>query len=140
MRTAALRFLTRREHAVTELNRKLVQRGFAPNHVRQVLGQLEEEGLLSDLRYAEARIRSRIGQGYGKLRISRELLETGVSEHLIAQAWDEQQTDWRQQMETVRCKRFGQDLPVEYKERARQSRFLQYRGFPPELIRELFGN
>ena len=40
-------------------------------------------------------------------------------------------------MQQVREKKFGADLPGEYAERAKQMRFLQYRGFVPENIREL---
>jgi recombination protein RecA len=39
----------------------------------------------------------------------------------------------------VRTRRFGADLPAEWKERARQARFLQYRGFSSDHIRSAFG-
>ena len=39
----------------------------------------------------------------------------------------------------VRRRRFGAELPAEWKERARQSRFLQYRGFSSDHIRSAFG-
>jgi regulatory protein len=34
----------------------------------------------------------------------------------------------------VRHKRFGSELPEDFKERARQARFLQYRGFTTDQI------
>jgi regulatory protein len=37
----------------------------------------------------------------------------------------------------VRRKRFGDEPPQDYKERARQSRFLQYRGFTSDQIRQV---
>jgi regulatory protein len=46
--------------------------------------------------------------------------------------------DWAAEARTVREKRFGSDQPADYKDRARQSRFLQYRGFSSEQIRQAF--
>jgi regulatory protein len=45
------------------------------------------------------------------------------------------EVDWLETIRAVRRKRFGPDLPREYAERARQARFLQYRGFDSEQIR-----
>ena len=140
VKAAAMRYLARREHAAGELGRKLALKGFRQGDINQALAELEHAGLLSNRRYAEARIRSRIEQGYGKLRINRELQEAGVGEDDIYQAWAEQPADWYRLMEQVRSKRFGEDLPTEYKEQMRQSRFLQYRGFPVEMIRDLLGS
>jgi len=43
-----------------------------------------------------------------------------------------------QRLDLVRQKKFGKAMPADYKEQARQSRFLQYRGFSTEQIRRLF--
>jgi len=40
----------------------------------------------------------------------------------------------------VRSKRFGDAMPEDFKERARQARFLQYRGFTSEQIREVLND
>jgi regulatory protein len=37
-------------------------------------------------------------------------------------------------------RRFGEDVPAEWKERARQARFLEYRGFTGDQIREALGD
>ena len=39
---------------------------------------------------------------------------------------------------SVREKKFGPERPADYRERARQSRFLQYRGFTGEQIQSAF--
>jgi len=45
--------------------------------------------------------------------------------------------EWQQRASQARAKRFGQKLPANYKDRAKQSRFLQQRGFSGEQIRHI---
>ena len=42
--------------------------------------------------------------------------------------------DWALIVQGVREKKFGQELPNDYKDKAKQSRFLYGRGFDTELI------
>ena len=49
----AVDLLSRRDHAAGELSRKLHQRGFTPQEVSDTLKKLEENGYLSDARFAE---------------------------------------------------------------------------------------
>lgn len=103
-----------------------------------VLQQLVDKGLLSDERFAEAYVRMRSQRGYGPQRIRGELHERGVDERLITTAIRDQPTDWHRLASQVRVKRFGQESPSDHKERARQMRFLQYRGFEQEQLRSVF--
>ena len=61
-------------------------------------------------------------------------LEPGIDARLAGARLDDS-VDWAEQARTVRQRRFGDQVPKNYKERARQSRFLQYRGFTSEQIR-----
>lgn len=72
------------------------------------------------------------------MRISQELREKGISGDLIEALLFAGEVDWAAQLLEVREKKFGKSMPDSYKEQARQSRFLQYRGFPSEQIRQLF--
>ena len=47
--------------------------------------------------------------------------------------------DWAALAREVRRRRFGLSPPGDYAERARQARFLQYRGFSNEQIRAALG-
>ena len=134
MRQGALRLLARREHARRELAGKLCQRGYDGALVEQVLDELEQKRLLSDTRFSEAYVRQRRQRGYGPARIQAELRERGVDAGLAAEALTHCAAEWREQIEAVRRKRFGAALPQDIKERARQARFLQYRGFPSEQV------
>lgn len=134
VRAAALRLLARREYGRAELRRKL-RRDHAESDVEQVLDRLVAEGLLSDGRFAEMFVRSRIGQGYGPLRVRAELRERGIGAEAAETALAEADVDWRALAAEVRRKRFGTELPQEMKEQARQARFLQYRGFDAADVR-----
>jgi regulatory protein len=136
IRARALGLLARREHSRLELARKLRQRGMAGADLEQVLDELAAARLLSDTRFAEEYARSRASRGYGPLRIRAELRERGIDDAGIQAALAELGEDWCQQARAARQRRFGAESPVDLKERARQSRFLQQRGFSPEQIRQ----
>ncbi|WP_457675820.1 regulatory protein RecX, partial [Thiolapillus sp.] len=95
------------------------------------------EGLQSDARFAEAFVHQRSERGYGPLRIRRELTERGVDDALIAEAMDTG-FDWDASMQEQRRRKFGDALPADYRERMRQARFLQNRGFSADAVMRLF--
>jgi len=132
-----LRLLTRREHAAGELAEKLRRKGHAPGDIDQALQQLRAQGLQSDERYAEILTRTRVEAGYGPLRIRQELARAGVEAALIDAALEPYRSEWVERAENARRRRFRKPPPRDYRERARQARFLLYRGFPAELVRAL---
>lgn len=106
--------------------------------IDEVLKRLVAERLLSDERFAAAYTTSRINKGFGPLRIQSELRERGIDDALTSQVLSQQDVCWNAHAETVRRKRFSRQIPDEYSERAKQMRFLQYRGFSSEQIRQAF--
>ena len=137
MRVTAMNLLARREHSTQELRDKLLARGFEDDVITPALQTLSREGLLSDERFTESFIHSRVDRGSGPLKIRAELRQRGVADELITAWLDERDQVWLERAEAVRCKKFGSALPVEYMEKVRQARFLQYRGFTPEQTRRL---
>jgi len=137
-RRAAMDLLARREHSMLELRRKLDSRGMPAELVQDALAQLAEEGLISEQRFAESFVSARVRRGQGPVRIRGDLLQRGVEEALAEQALEAADCDWLELAREVRRKRFGRAQPESYPERARQSRFLQYRGFTGEQIRAAF--
>lgn len=127
--------LARREHATDELRRKLCAQGFDPSAVAEALTDLREEGLLSDARFALSFVGSRVERGHGPRRIRHELQARGLDDALIDQSLHEHEREWPGRIDAVRRKRFGATVPGDLKERLRQARFLQYRGFTSEQIR-----
>lgn len=137
IRRKAMDLLARREHSVAELRRKLLAKGYAQPAVDEQLGLLEQESLLSDQRFAESYVNFRSKKGFGPVRIRQELKEKGVDATLIEEYLDNNDC-WRNIAKEVREKRFGTTLPKDYKDIAKQMRFLQYRGFSNEQVRHLF--
>ncbi|MEN9501620.1 MAG: hypothetical protein RI964_905 [Pseudomonadota bacterium] len=135
----ALRLLAIREHSRYELAQKLRQRcACDAESLAQLLDKLQEVGYLNDLRYAEAFSRSAIARGRGPQRIAFELSEHGVAKAIISQVLAAVDTDWCVLASEQRAKKFGREIPTEYKERARQSRFLAARGFYTDTIKAVF--
>jgi regulatory protein len=129
--------LARREHGAAELRRKLTATGYDAVLVDAVLAQLAAEGLQDDGRFVEAYVRSRAARGFGPLRIRLELQERGIGGDIAELFLGDDDQDWRELLDQARRKRFGAALPGDLRERARQTRFLQQRGFAPEAIHRL---
>ena len=135
-RERAIGLLARREHSLLELRHKLRSRDCEESDIDELLEQLVHEGLQSDERYAEAYVYSRRQRGFGPMRIQAELRERGISDQLIGQFIQFGDSDWLDEARQQWEKRFGTQAE-DYKERARQARFLQGRGFSPEMIRQV---
>jgi regulatory protein len=131
----ALNFLARREHASLELRRKLLSKGFDVQLIDQVLTQLQESKILSDERFLESFVRSRINKGQGPLRIQQELQQRGLAGEPIVEKLDMLSVEWVERAQQVRQKRFGQSLPHNTRDKVKQMRFLQYRGFTNTQIK-----
>ena len=137
VRLAAMNLLSRREHSTRELRDKLLARGYEDGEIAPALEHLSQEGLLSDERFVESFVHSRMQRGSGPVKIRAELRQRGVVDSLVEAYLDERDKIWIENGEAVRHKKFGCELPGDFKERARQARFLQYRGFTSEQIRRV---
>lgn len=130
----AVGLLARREHTRLELERKLEARAHDRQLIAATLDELEQEGLLNAARFAETYVRLRAEKGYGPKRIRLELGERGIGANEAAGALEAAEIDWAASARSVREKRFGSLVPEAFAERARQSRFLDYRGFDGSQI------
>lgn len=135
IRDSALTFLSIREHARAELRQKLLNKQFPRDAIEQVLTQLQAENLQSDARFTESWIRSRANRGYGPLRIRYELQQHEIADHLLQEFLDTNDAQWNDAARQVRHKKFGDGLPRDLKQKAKQIRFLQYRGFNTTQIK-----
>lgn len=133
-----MNYLARREHAASELRDKLARRFDAPALIEEVVSRLTEQKLQCDERFTEAFVTMRMRQGKGPVRILQELQQKGVASELSEAYLDVSDSEWRDLAREVRAKRFGSELPDVPKEKAKQMRFLQYRGFTAEQVRSLF--
>ena len=139
MRAGALALLARREYARGELASALQRKGYSRDAVSEALSELAGEGLLNDGRYAESLVRQLMGRGQGPVRIRQALQEAGISPDLAAAAI-EAGGDFHALATETRRRRFGAEPPTDWPERARQMRFLQYRGFSKDHIASALGS
>ncbi len=147
IRHAAMNMLARREHTARELTDKLGKKFRAANEsdigealsgwIEEVIDQLRHEGLQSNARFIEMFINARRNRGYGPVRIAQELKQKGLDSSDYELMLDRYGEQWFEQARQVRKKKFGCKQISEAKEKARQSRFLQYRGFTIEQIEPL---
>ncbi len=128
-RDTALRLLGRREHSRRELVTKLAQRGYESSLAQSVIDELEEEGLQSDLRYAEAFVHDRRGRLQGPLKILSELQRRGVSRVFIETALDPYSGEWVELASAFIEKRNMAPLVSEFDLRQKVYRSLVNRGF-----------
>lgn len=135
LRARALDALARREHSRVELGRKLSVHCADRDELAQLLDDLEARGWLSDTRYAEQLTQARQSR-YGCRKIVYELREQGIAEALIEAAQETLTTTELERARGVWEKKFGVAAATA-KERARQARFLQMRGFDPQVIYRL---
>jgi regulatory protein len=136
IRVAAMDYLSRREHATHELFQKLLAKEeYEASDISEALVRLTDQGLLSDERFTEAFVHQRINRGSGPLKIRAELRKKGISDAMIEAFLNERDGLWQESAVAVRIKKYGSERPADLKETARQSRFLQSRGFSSEQTR-----
>jgi regulatory protein len=129
--------LARREHSERELTRKLAARGYDESVIGETVAGLVADGLLSNERFVESFVHSRYQRGQGPHKIRAELRERGIDDVDIASCLEAYADEWRELASRVREKKFGAALPGDHRERSRQMRFLQQRGFDAEQIRSV---
>ena len=135
LRERALRHLARRDHSRAELTRKLAAHGDA-DEIDAVIERMGELGLQSDTRYAEAFVRGKAGR-FGASRLRSELARRGVDRDLIDEAIAGECVESEADRARAVLRGRFTEPPADAREWARQARFLQTRGFAPELIRKL---
>jgi regulatory protein len=151
LQARALGWLAQREHSRSELRRKLLRVARQPPagaeeaadadcaaaqaeaKVDRLLDHLQAQGLLSEERFIESRVRVR-APGLGTRRIQMELARHGLK--LSAEPLQQLRDSELERATQLWLRRFGapaQDL----RERARQMRFLAGRGFYAAVIHQV---
>lgn len=136
IRQSAIRMLARREHSYFELKRKLLQRDYNEELIELELKKLITQDILSEQRFLENFVRSRIAKGYGPARIKMELQEKGINKEAINEYLADNNADWLVKIEQARRKKFKNNWPCDAIESAKQIRYLQYRGFTIDQIHQ----
>ena len=128
----AIKYLAMREHSALELQQKLHQKGFDDFEIKTLLFDLVNQDIQNDVRFAESFIRTRISQGKGEILIKQQLKQKGINDP------DLSQVDFYGLAEQVKIKKFGKEPPTNAKNKAKQMRFLQSRGFNFDQINAIY--
>jgi regulatory protein len=140
IRQSALTALTRRDYPQKDLTTFLQSKGFPLEDIEPVLETLAKAGLINESRFTENFIHWRRSRGYGPVRISQELQQRGIPEEMIAEPLQITDNTWFTEAQKVWQKHFKNKPPGNFKEKAKQMRFLQYRGFTQKQIESVFLN
>jgi regulatory protein len=124
--------LARREYSRAELHAKLLPHATETDDVDAVLDDLVKRGWLSDARALEQTVSIRRSR-FGTQRIAHELRQKGISDELISSVLPDLKQGELEAAREVWQKKFATP-PQDPKEKARQMRFLQSRGFSMEVI------
>jgi len=137
-RAAAIALLARRDFASAALLVRLCAKGFNVDTAAAVIAELTAESALNDERYAQNYLAYHAARGHGPIRIAAELRRDGLSAEVVDAALGGG-PDWSALARKTRSARFGPQPPGSWAEKARQARFLQYRGFSSDHIRAATG-
>jgi regulatory protein len=127
MRAFAYRLLGRREYSIQELGSRLRQKWPHAEGVTELVEALAEENLVSDERFTESFVRSRMGRHQGPLKIRAELRARGISDPLISSELGTYDGRWTE----LACEWLARQHPgeIDFKTRQKFYRRLANRGF-----------
>ena len=132
LRSYAFAVLTRKEYSKADFIEKLMLYAENKNEVLTLVEELAKENYQSDQRVAEMTMRSQVRQGKGPNRIKLALRAKHLDKALIQE--DLAEVDWYEQAYILKIKKYGTEVSKDPKIKAKQIRFLQYRGFEMDAI------
>lgn len=138
IRFNAMSLLALREHSAKELKDKLERKYGCTALIEEAIAGLIAQNLQSDERFTQAFVAMRQRQGKGPLIIRIELREKGIANELITNFVDDSDPLWLELVREVWWKKFRGASPSDSRERAKQMRFLQSRGFSGRHIQAAF--
>lgn len=132
LRSYAFAVLTRREYSKAELIEKLITYAQDRDEVISLVEELAQNNYQSDQRVAEMTVRSQMRKGKGPNRIKLALRSKQLDKALVQE--DLAEIDWYEQAYQLKVKKYGTEVAKDPKIKAKQIRFLQYRGFEMDAI------
>lgn len=132
LRSYAFAVLTRKEYSKAELIEKLALYAESREEVTTLVDELSRENYQSDQRVAEIMLSSQKRKGKGPNQIKMKLKNKKIDTALIAEELKE--TNWVQQAYELKVRKYGTEVTKDPKIKAKQIRFLMYRGFEMDAI------
>jgi regulatory protein len=135
LKARAIGALARREYSRAELRARLIATGATAEDAERVLDEIATLGYLSDARFAQGEVSRKAG-AWSRRAIAASLKEKGVAADVAGAALATTGADDHEVMVSLWRRRFGSP-PANEREKARQVRFLQSRGFALSAILRL---
>ncbi|HGM7842361.1 TPA: regulatory protein RecX [Serratia marcescens] len=132
----AVSLLAKKNYASGEMHRQLSRLTESMGDLTRVLRRLTDNHALDDARLLAYLLEKHVKKLHGPTRIKQELRQKGFPAPLIEQGIDNGDIDWYQLAKEARIKKFGDALPADPKEKNKQIRHLQYKGFTMDMIFE----
>jgi len=132
LRSYAFAVLTRKEYSKADLIEKLMTYAQSREEVLTLVDELSANNYQSDQRVAEMTVRSQVRRGKGPNRIKLALRAKQLDKALVQE--DIAEIDWYEQAYQLKVKKYGTEVSKDPKIKAKQIRFLQYRGFEMDAI------
>lgn len=132
LRSLAFAYLAKREFSKAQLRLKLLEKDADAVEVDALLDELSNQNYQSDERMAGMVVRSNLRQGRGPQRIRQQLKKHQIDAELASDGLAE--VDWFAEALATKVKKYGTEVATDPKLKAKQIRFLQYRGYSMDVI------
>jgi regulatory protein len=115
----AVAMLARREHSQAELLKKLLLKEVPEDEAKAAIQRLADEGLQSDQRFLESRLRIKLSAAHGPNRAQFELSKHGLDEEAVSQAMEGADEKWQEAAYDLIERKYGRSpLPRELQTKA----------------------
>jgi len=135
----AVSLLAKRDYSSGELTRTLVKMTENSECVDSALQRLIVSGYLDDERLVIHLVDKHIRKKHGPTRIRQEVRQKGFSQELVEQTLEKAGVEWYAMARELKVSKFGEERASDAKEKNKQVRYLQYKGFSMDMIFEALG-
>jgi len=133
----AARLLAQREYCTFQIQQKLIGREVDDEIIKVVIAQLKQDGYLSDLRYAEAYLRSRLDKGEAPWLAAKRAKQKGADDVSVQAVLDELTVDYDAEITARELLQSRDPEGFRFEDERvwqRQARFLQNKGFGTDIV------
>lgn len=135
LRARGLYWISKRDYSVKDFTDKLHK----VCEIQELIDNLVEDFIkrdwLNEERYLGAFVRTKIAMGLGLYRIKQELQKHGIKGEQTLLHIEELDVDWFEQAKQTYLRKYNDSPVVDFKEKAKRFRYMQYRGFSPDEIK-----
>ena len=135
----AVSLLAKRDYSSGELTRTLVKVTENNECVDSALQRSIVSGYLDDERLVIHLVDKHIRKKHGPTRIRQEVRQKGFSQELVELTLEKAGVDWYAMARELKVSKFGEERASDAKEKNKQVRYLQYKGFSMDMIFEALG-